>query len=103
MDISIKKTPTSLDTYIKNIETHKQQNNAVGQTTTPADSEGDTVALSDQAKQIQEVRKLLESMPEIREDVVAQIRHQIETGTYRIDAGKIAAAMLIEAISNEDI
>jgi len=35
--------------------------------------------------------------------VVAQIRHQIETGTYRIDAGKIAAAMLIEAISNEDI
>jgi negative regulator of flagellin synthesis FlgM len=103
MDISIKKTPTRLDTYIKNIEVHRQQTGTVGQTTTSDDGERDTVVLSAQAKQIQEAGKLLKSMPDIREDMVAQIRQEIETGTYRFDAKKIAAAMIKEAVSDEDI
>jgi len=61
----------------------------------------DKVALSPEAKQIQEAKKLLDSLPDIREDKVAEIKEQIEAGTYNIDGEKIAFKMIRESILNE--
>jgi len=102
MQITGKKPPTSLDTYIKNIDAQKKPKQSLGQSTPLTEKEGDKVELSAEAKQIQAASKLLKSMPEIREEKVATIRNQIETGTYQMDAGKIAAAMLTEALSDEN-
>ena len=102
MEITGKKPTTSLDTYIKNIEAQKKLKQPSYQTVPVADKEGDTVALSAEAKQIQAAARRLKVMPEIREEKVAYLRNQVETGTYQIDAGKIAAAMLREALSDEN-
>jgi len=61
----------------------------------------DKVALSPEAKQIQGAKKLLDSLPDIREDKVAEIKEQIEAGTYNIDGEKIAFKMIRESILNE--
>jgi len=102
MQITGKKPPTSLDTYIKNIDAQKKLKQPLGQSEPVTKKEGDKVELSAEAKQIQAASKLLKSMPEIREEKVATIRNQIETGTYQMDAGKIAVAMLTEALSDEN-
>jgi len=101
MQITGKKPATSLDTYIKNIDAQKKLKQPLSQPAGVAEKEGDTVALSAEAKQIQAASKLLQSMPEIREETVANIRSQIESGTYQINPGKIAAAILKDALSDE--
>lgn len=101
MEITGKKLHNSLDNLIKNIDARKRLKPGIDQPAPIAPADGDKVELSAQAKQIQEASKLAKSYPEVREDNVAQIRNQIEAGTYQIDAGKIAAAMLKEAFSDE--
>jgi len=101
MQITGKKPPTSLDTYIKNIDAQKKLKQPLSQPAAVAEKEGDTVELSAEAKQIQAARNRLKSLPEIREEMVAHIRSQIESGTYQINSGKIAAAMLKDALSDE--
>jgi negative regulator of flagellin synthesis FlgM len=52
------------------------------------------VALSNTAKKIQEAQKQLEAIPDVREDKVAELKEQIENGTYKIDEEKIADKIL---------
>jgi negative regulator of flagellin synthesis FlgM len=101
MEITGKKTHNGLDSLIKNIDAGKRLKTGLQQPAPASQTDGDKVELSAQAKQVQAASKIATSFPEVREDKVAQIRNQIETGTYQIDAGKIAAAMLKEAFSDE--
>jgi negative regulator of flagellin synthesis FlgM len=55
--------------------------------------EDTTNLLSTQATVTQLTQKVLQSS-EIRQDKVAALRQAIESGEYKIDAGKIADAML---------
>jgi negative regulator of flagellin synthesis FlgM len=43
----------------------------------------------------------LDSIPDIREDKVAQLKEQIENGTYEIDEEKIADNMLKDSLLND--
>ena len=63
----------------------------------------DTVVISDAAKRIQEVRTQLDEIPDVREDKVAQLKNEIENGTYRIDAEKIAGKMIKEGLINDGV
>jgi len=103
MEITEKKALASLDNYIKNIDAQRKLNQSSRQVAPVTDKEGDKVELSADAKQIQTAGRLIKAMPEIREEKVAHIRNQLKTGTYQIDSGKIAAAMLKEALSDENI
>ena len=62
---------------------------------------GDKVALSPMAREIAEAKKTIDSIPDIREEKVAAIKKQIETGTYKIDGKKVAFNMIKESILNE--
>ena len=62
---------------------------------------GDKVALSPMAREIAEAKKAIDSMPDIREEKVAAIKKEIETGTYKIDGKKVAFNMIKESILNE--
>lgn len=101
MEITGKKPHNSLDNLIKNIDARKRLKPDVHQPALAGQADGDKVELSSRAKQVQAARKLASSFPEVREDEVARIRNQLETGTYQVDAGKIAAAMLKEAFTDE--
>ena len=60
----------------------------------------DTVVISDAAKRIQEARAQLDQIPDVREDKVAELRNQIQNGTYQVDAEKTAEKMLKEHLGN---
>lgn len=101
MEITGKKPHNSLDNFIKNIDAQKRLKTGVNEAAPARQTDGDKVELSDRAKQVQAASKIANSLPEVREDNIARIRNQIETGTYQIDANKIATAMLKEAFSEE--
>ena len=61
----------------------------------------DTVVISDAAKRIQEARRQLDEIPDVREDKVSQLRSQIQNGTYEINADKIAGKMIKEGLLND--
>ena len=60
----------------------------------------DRVQISPQVRELRSSREAAAALPEIREDRVAVIRAQIEAGTYRVDAEKIADRMVAEALVN---
>ena len=61
----------------------------------------DTVVISDAAKRIQEARAQLDEIPDVREDKVAELREQIQNGTYREDPEKTATNLLKEHLFND--
>jgi negative regulator of flagellin synthesis FlgM len=63
----------------------------------------DTVVISDAAKRIQEVRSQLDEVPDVNEEKVAQLRKEIENGTYEINADKIAGKIIREGLINDGI
>ena len=63
----------------------------------------DTVVISDAAKRIQEARRQLDDIPDVREDKVSQLRSQIQNGTYEINADKIAGKMIKEGLLNDAV
>ncbi len=63
----------------------------------------DTVVISDAAKRIQAVRSQLDEVPDVNEEKVAQLRNEIENGTYEINADKIAGKMIREGLINDGV
>ena len=63
----------------------------------------DTVVISDAAKRIQDVRNQLDAVPDVNEAKVAQLRKEIEEGTYRRSADEIAAKMIKEGLINDGV
>ena len=68
-----------------------------------ATTKTDTVVISDAAKRIQEVRTQLDAIPDVDEERVAQLRKEIEEGTYRRSADEIAAKMIREGLINDGL
>jgi negative regulator of flagellin synthesis FlgM len=63
----------------------------------------DTVVISDAAKRIQEIRNQLDEIPDVRDDKVAELKNQIENGTYEINADKIAETIIKEGLINDGV
>jgi negative regulator of flagellin synthesis FlgM len=63
-----------------------------------AASRPDKVNLSRRAEDMKAVQRALDSTPEVREDKVAQLRQQIEEGSYRVDSEELAANIPLSAI-----
>ena len=63
----------------------------------------DTVVISDAAKQIQEARNQLDAVPDVDEVKVAQLRKEIEAGTYHRSADEIASKMIKEGLINDGV
>ncbi|WP_334109543.1 flagellar biosynthesis anti-sigma factor FlgM [Thermodesulfitimonas autotrophica] len=47
-------------------------------------------------QELQELQKRLQAIPDVREDLVAKLRQEIEAGTYKPDPQKIAAGIIEE-------
>ena len=89
-----------IDAYVNQV----QDKNKVGTPDNKPEKsavKADTVVISDAAKRIQEARRQLDDIPDVREDKVSQLRNQIQNGTYEINADKIAAKMIKEGLLND--
>jgi negative regulator of flagellin synthesis FlgM len=99
MEITSKNNLVNIDAYVNQVQ---QQNRAArGDQAGNAGPKGDTVEISDSAKRIQEAKAELERIPEAREDRVAELKNQIESGTYAVNAEKVADKMIKESLFND--
>ena len=89
-----------IDAYVNQVQ-DKNKAAASGEKPEKTAPLTDTVVISDTAKRIQEARKQLDEIPDIREDKVAQLKRQIKNGTYEMNAEKIADKMIKEGLINE--
>jgi negative regulator of flagellin synthesis FlgM len=90
----------NLEVHLKNIRDGQKVDASAKQAPKQVLKE-DTVVLSPEAKKIQEVRKLLNTVPDIRGEKVARIKAQIGDGTYHVDGEKLAEKIIKESLLNE--
>jgi negative regulator of flagellin synthesis FlgM len=91
-----------IDAYVNQV----QDKNKVDPSENKSDktaAKTDTVVISDAAKRIQEVRSQLDEVPDVNEEKVAQLRNEIENGTYEINADQIAGKMIREGLINDGV
>jgi len=94
------KDSVNIETYVNQVQ-EKDKVDTASEQPEKQQAKADTVELSDTGKRIQEAHKQLESIPDIREEKVAQLKEQVENGTYEVDAEKVADKMLKEALLND--
>jgi negative regulator of flagellin synthesis FlgM len=99
MDITPKDS-INIEAYVNQVQ-DKDKVHAASEKAEKQQTKTDTVVLSDAAKKIQDAKKQLDAIPDILEDKVAQLKEQVENGTYEIDAEKIADKMLRESLLND--
>ncbi len=58
----------------------------------------DTVSFSAEAELIRDAGRRIKAMPDVREDVVVDIKKRIDTGSYKIDYDKLASKMVRETL-----
>jgi len=88
-----------VDAYVNQVHDKKKADQAADQAKESA-TKTDTVVISDAAKRIQEARAKLDDIPDVREEKVADLRNQIQNGTYQADAEKTADKLLKEQLGN---
>jgi negative regulator of flagellin synthesis FlgM len=88
-----------IDAYVKQVHDNDKAGPAAEQPDKSA-PKTDTVVISDAAKRIQEARAQLDEIPDVREDKVAELKAQIQNGTFRADAEETADKLLKEHLRN---
>ena len=101
MEITNKSQAISIDAYVKQVQAQPKTEPAGEKAAQPQGLKTDTVVISDAAKRIQEAQKQIQAIPDVRADKVAEIRNQIENGTYQINADQIAGKMIKESLMHD--
>ncbi len=65
---------------------------------TPAHARSDKVELSSNALDLKEMQMKTMAFPDVRPEKVEQIKMQVDSGTYNISPGEIAARLIEEAM-----
>lgn len=63
--------------------------------------EFDRVELSDRSREIDHLKELVQSTPDIRESRVEQVRQEVDSGTYNVRAEKIAEKIVSGGLLDE--
>lgn len=64
-------------------------------------SKGDGVELSREAQEIRSLKDKVNQAPDVRQGRIAELRRQIEAGTYRPDGREVAGRMLKARVFDE--
>ena len=59
-----------------------------------ASKTGDTVTLTNSARSLQKIEEAVAKAPVVNASKVAAVKHAIHSGTYQIDAGRVADKLL---------
>lgn len=63
-------------------------------------SEGDSVVLSGKAQQISNLTSAVKSSPDVRQELVADIKEKINAGTYNVSGKQVAEKIVNLSIDN---
>lgn len=82
----------------------KGVNEGTKKDSTRADSShSDKVDISGKAKYIQQLNRLISSLPDIRTDRVEEIQDQIAAGTFHVQAEKVAEKLVRSALLDKTL
>ena len=95
------KDSVNIDAYVNQVQDKNKVGTLLDNKPEKTAVKADTVIISDAAKRVQEVRRQLDDIPDVREEKVLQLRSQIQNGTYEINADKIAGKMIKEGLLND--
>jgi negative regulator of flagellin synthesis FlgM len=95
MEISGKIPPLNKTAYVKQAAKPVEKPGATQV------AKADRVELSAKAKELQAAREAIAGMDDMDHEKVARIKAQIEAGTYKADAGKIADKMIDESLLDD--
>lgn len=84
------------DNYIKKSGAASQGKKAEG---APTDK-GDRVDISEKAREFSSVKGRLDSVPDVRGEMVVRFKSDIESGRYSVDADKVAEKIIEKALQN---
>lgn len=60
--------------------------------------QGDRISISSQTRDINLAKGVIDKLPEVREDLVKDIKKAIDNGTYQVNLDKVAGKMVMESI-----
>jgi len=92
---------SALNVYQANQTQAKQEPVARPQSKGEPAPQQDRLALSQQGQMIADAQRAIVSVPDVRESLVAEIRNDVENGTYNADHQKAAEGILKEAMVNQ--
>ena len=106
MEITGKTHFPQLDAYNRSLRENKTVERRSGKdesitSTATGLGTSDDVSLSSQVEEVRKLAAQIMDLPEVREDKVAELKRQIDAGTYNPSGGDIAQAILKEAMFNE--
>ena len=106
MEITGKTHFPQLDAYNRSLRENKTVERRSGGDESPSSAAAgldttDDVSLSSQVEKVRNLAAQIMDLPEVREDKVAELKRQIDAGTYNPSGEDVAFSILKEAVFNE--
>ncbi len=96
MKIQGSRPPESQDVQLRTQKLGKQEPAAGSNESSQRINPSDQVNLSGKAKELAELKQVIQEMPEIRTDKVEALKKSIQEGSYKVDSFKVAGKILEE-------
>jgi negative regulator of flagellin synthesis FlgM len=96
MKIEGGRPPESQDIQLRTQKLGKQEVAANSSENSQKTAQSDQVHLSGRAKEIAELKQVIQQMPEIRTDKVESLKKSIQEGSYKVDSFQVAGKILEE-------
>ncbi|MBN1548838.1 MAG: flagellar biosynthesis anti-sigma factor FlgM [Syntrophaceae bacterium] len=90
-------TAQMIQQYQKNDSLRQEAERTVGSVAGVSAPE-EKVDLSTKARDVQTIKNAVESVPDIREEKVQELKNRIEAGTYNVNGEKIAGKIVGESL-----
>lgn len=74
---------------------------APGDPVSPGPHQVDQVTVSEKASRVSQVKSQLNNLPQVRAELIAQLKDEIDRGTYKVEARKLAERLLKARVLDE--
>ncbi len=103
MKVSDHNSPIQLDAYVRQAQQQQQKSEDDKQSIQASYGGADRVELSDHAKKALRASQQINQTTASHEDKVRQVQLEVEQGTYKVPAARVASDMLKESFENDII
>lgn len=100
MKVDANQSAVEYSGYLKQIQQQQQTPEQQAPSQAAQAAGGDTVQLSDRAREVQQAAQEVKNSPDVRTEKVEQTRMEVEKGTYKVVGAQTATDMLRETFEN---
>jgi len=95
------KPPVGIGGFIREVSQTEKAEGAKNGRKTPLSVQGEKVEISQEALLVRELVEKAKAFPEVREDLVKELRARIQEGSYEPPLEELASRLLLEALLEE--